>query len=408
MSDRPHLAAALISLFALIAALVGFNLYAQSLELRYVNALAPLNLNQMENGVALQRAALKKSDILMVYGSSELTLLPTPYQADKFFAKYPTGFTTIDVASLGVLSVTLAQEFAALGPELRGKKFVLSIMPGSFFINKKYFIENDPEHDFAMNFSPLRAYEAVFSPYLSWGIKNEISQSLLEYHDTIKQDPFLIFAIRNASDASIKNRMMYYLMWPLGELQTKVLELQDHYEVVLYILTHHIDPNVPKVPETIDWTRVHQQALAEQIKNTNTNPYGVENFMWWYFARITLPEPPGSNNELYRRLLNNSQEWTDFKVLLIVLQQLDAKPLILSRPLNVPLWEVMGVNEKNQDFFYTKLHSVVDPFNMPLLDLRQYDHDKYFSIDQGSHTSRDGWVYINQILDEYYHGKLKP
>ena len=408
LKPTPHLTAALISLFALLASLIGFNVYAQSLELRDVNALAPLNLTQMQNGDALQRAALQKPDILMMYGSSELTLLPTPYQANQFFAKYPTGFTVIDVASLGVLSVTLAQEFAALGPDLRGKKIVLSIMPGSFFINKKYFIENNPEHDFAMNFSPLRTYETIFSPYLSFGIKNEISKSLLIYHDTIRSDPFLIFAITHTSKTSTQNHILYYLMWPLGELQTEILRLQDHFEVVLYIWTHHINPNVQKVPQSIDWNTVHADALAQQKMNTTSNPYGVENFMWWYFKRISLPEPVGSNDDLYRNNLLNSQEWTDFKILLIVLQQLGAKPLIISRPLNVPLWEVMGVTENTQDIFYDKLHSVVDPFNMSLIDLRQYDHDKYFSIDQGSHTSRDGWVYVDQLLDEYYHGQLQP
>ena len=408
MSRTPHLTAALISIFTLFAAVIGFNYYAQSLERRDVNALIPLNLAQMENGVALQRAALQKPDILMVYGSSELTLVPTPYQANQFFSKYPTGFTVVDVASLGVLSVTLAQEFAALGPDLRGKKIVLSIMPGSFFLNKKYFIENNPEHDFAMNFSRLRTYEALFSPYISFGIKNEISQSLLDFRSTIRSDPFLTFAIDQTSSTSINNHIVYYLIWPLGELQTEILRLQDHFEVVFYIWTHSIDPNVPKVPQSINWNGTHQNALAEQIKNTSTNPYGVENFMWWYFDRISLPEPAGSNDDLYKRTLLNSQEWTDFKILFIVLQQLGAKPLILSRPLNVPLWEVMGVTENTQDIFYDKLHSVADPFKMPLVDFRQYDHDKYFSIDQGSHTSRDGWVYVDQILDAYYHGQLQP
>ena len=42
------------------------------------------------------------------------------------------------------------------------------------------------------------------------------------------------------------------------------------------------------------------------------------------------------------------------------------------------------------------------------MDFRQYDHDKYFSIDQGLYISRDGWVYVDQILDVYYHGQLQP
>ena len=180
----PHLTAAIISLFALIASLVGFNVYAQSLELRDVNALIPLNFTQMENGDALEPAPPETGcpDGIRQFG---IDVGAYPHQANQFFAEYPTGFTVVDVASLGVLSVTLAQEFAALGPDLRGKKIVLSIMPGSFFINKKYLIENNPDHDFGMNFSPLRSYETIFSPYLSFGIKNEISQSLLAYRETI-------------------------------------------------------------------------------------------------------------------------------------------------------------------------------------------------------------------------------
>lgn len=408
MRQRPHLTAAIIAIMVLLITLAGFNYYANSLELRYINALAPLNLHQTQNGSALQRAALQKSDMLPIFGSSELTLLKTPYQADQFFANSPTGFTVINIADLGVLSITLAQQLAALGPDLRGKKIVLSIMPGSFFIGKRNFIENNPTHDFAMNFSRLHAYETIFSPYLSFGIKNEIADRLLDYRDTIQKDPFLYFAIMDTARTSIQNRALYFLIWPLGELQTVILRLQDHAEVVQYILSNNIDPDVQKIPQTIDWSKVQSDALAEQKLNTNNNPYAVENFLWWYFDRIDLPLPEGSVDETYKKNLLNSAEWSDFKLLLIVLKQLGAKPLILSRPLNVHLWEVMGVTEKTQDIFYTKLHAVADPFQMSLVDFRQYDSDPYFSIDQGSHTSREGWVIINQTLDAYFHGRIGP
>ncbi len=387
-------------------ALIGFNTYAVQLEGRYANALVPLNLEQTLVGTAVQRAALQKSDILPVFGSSELILLPTPYQADKFFAKYPTGFTVMDVAGLGVLSITMSQDLAALGPDLRGKKIVLSIMPGSFFLTKRNLINNNPEHDFAMNFSRLHAYETIFSPQLSYGVKNQIAARILQFPDAIKADPFLVFCLQTTAATSITKRPLYYLLWPLGELQIQILNLQDHYEVVSYIWSHHLDPNIKMVPQTIDWNKEHSDALAEQKLNTNNNPYAVENSLWWYFAKINLPQPPGSEDSAYTKNLLNSAEWSDFKVLLMVLQQLGAEPLIVSRPLNTPLWEVLGVSEPAQKIFYTKLHSTVDPFGFQLLDLRQYDQDRYFSIDQGSHTSREGWVYIDQILDDFYHGRI--
>jgi D-alanine transfer protein len=406
MKRTPHLTAGTTSILVLLLALIGFNTYAVGLESKYVNALVPLNLEQTLAGTAVQRAALRSSDILPVFGSSELILLPTPYQADKFFAKYPTGFTVMDVAGLGVLSITMAQDLAALGPDLRGRKIVLSIMPGSFFLSKRGLINNNPTHDFAMNFSRLHAYEAVFSPYLSYGVKNQIAQRMLDFPDTVKSDPFLVFCLQTTAGTSGLKRALYYLLWPLGELQIQILNLQDHAEVVYYIWSNRLDPNVTKVPQTIDWDRELGNALAEQKLNTNNNPYAVENSLWWYFDRIDLPHPPGSEDSAYTKNLLNSQEWSDFKVLLMVLQQLGARPLIVSRPLNVPLWEALGVSEPTQKIFYAKLHSVVDPFHMPLLDLRQYEHDRYFSIDQGSHTSREGWVYIDKILDDYYHGRI--
>ena len=406
MKRTPHLIAGITAIIALALALTSFNIYAVQLEGRYVNALIPLDLSQTLVGTAVQRAALQKSDILPVFGSSELVLLPTPYQADKFFANYPTGFTVMDIAGLGVLSITLAQDLAALGPDLRGKKIVLSIMPGSFFISKHNLIQNNPEHDFAMNFSRLHAYEAIFSPQLSYGVKSEIAQRMLEFPDTIKSDPLLEFSLSTTAGTSKWTRALYFLIWPLGELQIQILHLQDHAEIIQYISANHIDPDVKKIPETIDWVKARNDALVQQKLNTNNNPYAVENSLWWYFDRIDLPQPPGSEDDAYKKNLLNAQEWSDFKILLTVLQQLGAEPLIVSRPLNVPLWEVLGVSEPAQKIFYPKLHSVVDPFNIPLLDLRQYDNDKYFSIDQGSHTSREGWVYVDQILDDFYHGRI--
>jgi len=85
---------------------------------------------------------------------------------------------------------------------------------------------------------------------------------------------------------------------------------------------------------------------------------------------------------------------------------LGAEPLILSRPINGRFWEAVGVSEQAQDAYYTKLHAVVDPYHMTLVDYQQYANDIYFSIDNVSHTSRYGWIYVDQTLDEFFHGNL--
>ena len=218
--------------FMIILGLIGLDLYPRSLEGRYVNALAPLDLTQTINGIALQRAALYQSDLLPVYGSSEITIIDTPYDAEKFFATYPTGFTVFQVANLGAASLTMAQDLAALGPDLHGKKIVISFSPTTFTMSEL------PQDYYAGNFSPLHAYEMIFSPYLSSALKIDAAKRMLDFPATLQNESFLDFAIIQLTSTSRANRILYDLSWPLGELQIMTMRLQDHAEVVSYLWSH--------------------------------------------------------------------------------------------------------------------------------------------------------------------------
>jgi len=83
-----------------------------------------------------------------------------------------------------------------------------------------------------------------------------------------------------------------------------------------------------------------------------------------------------------------------------------ARPLILSRPVNGRYWEALGVSEQAQNAYYLELRAVVEPYHMTLVDYQQHTNDIYFSNDKFSHTSRYGWVYVDQTLDEFFHGNL--
>ena len=402
MRSTSHLNAAIISILILTITMTGFDIYARSLEQRDVNALAPFDLTQTINGIALQRAALNQPDLLPFYGSSEITMIDTSYDAEKFFATYPTGFTVFQVANFGAASLTMAQDLAALGPDLRGKKIVISFSPATFTMSKL------PPDYYAGNFSPLHAYEMLFSPYLSTTLKIDAAKRMLDFPDTLQNDPFLQFSIIQISRISKVNRTFYYLSWPLGELQIMTLRLQDHAEIMLYLQSHFINPNVKKIPQTIDWPAAFSSALAEQKQHTLSNPLGVEDEDWWWYQHVvTKPIPAGSEDKDFINRVKQHPEWIDLDILLRVLQELGAQPLILSRPMNIHLWEALGVSEQAQDLYYIKLNDIVNQYHMPLVDYQPYGTDIYFSIDQGAHTSRYGWVYVDQTLDEFFHGNLR-
>ncbi|HEY9153371.1 MAG TPA: D-alanyl-lipoteichoic acid biosynthesis protein DltD, partial [Anaerolineales bacterium] len=370
---------------------------------RYVNALAPLNLDQTINGIALQRAALTQSDLLPVYGSSEITMIDTSYDAEKFFATYPTGFTVFQVANLGAASLTMAQDLAALGPDLRGKKIVISFSPATFTMSKL------PQEYYAGNFSALHAYEMIFSPYLGITLKTDAAKRMLDFPSTLQDDSFLSFAVNQIAQTSRVNHILYNLIWPLGELQIMTMRLQDHAVVVSYLWSQPINPDVKKIPQTINWSAAFSSALAEQKQHTLNNSLGVEDDRWWYYQHtVTNPIRAGSEDKGFINRVEQHPEWTDFEILLRVLQELGAKPLILSRPMNVHLWEALGVSEQAQNIYYIKLSGTVNQYHMPLVDYQQYGTDIYFSIDQGAHTSRYGWVFVDQTLNDFFHGRIQP
>ncbi len=401
MTRTPHLTAGFISFIILVAGMFGIDFYAKALESRYINALTPLDLQQTRNGSAIQRAAFQQPDLLPVYGSSEITMIATNYQANLFFSTYPTGFTTIDIANLGMSSITMAQNLAALGPVLKGKKVVISITPAPFTMGAL------SEQYYAGNYTRLHAYEMIFSLYLSMDIKSAAAKRMLEFPSTLQADPFLKLTLSVLNKPSLPTKAFYYIAWPFGELQTIVMNLQDHAAVVGYLRSHAINADVQREPRTIDWSATLAAALQEQKMRTLSNPYGVEDTKWKNYGNLLAsPIIPGSGDKRFIRDVQGAREWDDLEILLSVLQELGAKPLILSRPMNVHLWEALGVSEQAQNTFYTKLYDVTAPYNVQVVDYREYGTDIYFSIDQAAHTSREGWVYVDQTLDDFFHGRL--
>jgi D-alanine transfer protein len=404
MIRAAHLAAAGISLAILALAVVAFTAFAQQLESRYVNALADGRDDlQIQSGLALQRAALRQADLLPIFGGSEVLSEDSRYTAYHLFQTYPTGFDVFDVAQGGASFLTIAQDLAALGPALHGHKVVISFTPSSF---ETYDLNAEP---YAGNFSDLHANWTAFSPDLSLDLKQGSARRMLEFPQTLQADPLLNFALEQLADGSSMARLQYYLAWPLGLLQASLLQLQDHAAVVLYIWSHSgLAQAVQRDPAAVDWQALHQTALAEQLTRTRNNPYGVDDVTWTeYQDQKIVPVAAGSRDQQFLDTVGSSAAWGDLDLLLQILRQYGAQPLILSRPINASLWEAFGVTRPAQETYYSRLQAAVLPYSFGLVDFQAYSDDRFFSTDGPSHPSREGWVYVDQVLDQFFHGVLK-
>src|ERR1700759_4020331 len=91
---------------------------AVHLERSTIHATAPKDFFIKNQGLAFQRAAARTPDMLLLYGSSELTDA-VPNRASDFFSTEPTGFEICPVGKAGASSLIILQKLAALGADLR-------------------------------------------------------------------------------------------------------------------------------------------------------------------------------------------------------------------------------------------------------------------------------------------------
>ena len=104
---------------------------AIQLERKTVHWVAPRDFFIKNQGLAFERAAARRPDILLLYGSSELTD-PIPNRPSDFFSNAPTGFQVCPVGKAGTTSLIILQKLGALGSELRGRKVAISLSASSF------------------------------------------------------------------------------------------------------------------------------------------------------------------------------------------------------------------------------------------------------------------------------------
>lgn len=405
MKTYPHLIAGLAVIIVSAILLTGGLIYAHGQEDLFVHAqVNQIEAAQRNFGVALQKTALRQNDLLLLIGSSELLVELTSTQdaAFQIFRTYPTGFMVDEVAVGGMTSLNVAQDFAALGPELGGKKIVFSFTPGIFLDTQV------KPNVYAGDFSNLHALEMVFSPYLTEDLKIRMAKRMLMYPDTLKKDGVLRFGLENLVGDSLVNRLLYGLAFPIGWLDIGFTRLQDHWEVLNLLWKNtKLYSQVIKKPQTIDWAALSAQAEIAQIKASTSNPYGVNDSVWTeHYSNSKIPIS-GSGDVNFLDDLKKSQEWVDFDNALETLKQVGANPLILCRPLNGPLWEAMlGVSSSARQQFYTKLEQEVQKYGFKLVDFKEYDADPYFAYDSVSHMSPKGWVIVDETFDNFFHDRI--
>ncbi len=388
MHSRIHLhAVGIATLIASVA--VGLLLFwFGRLEQRYVHVLAPELSDLKLQGMALQKAAFAQSDLLVLYGSSEL-VKEVPNRAVDFFGEYPTGFRVFPVGKAGTVSLNILQKLAAVGGEMRGRKVAFSLSPSFFFtdaVNADYY---------EGNFSALQAQELAYGSGLSRELKRDAARRMRQYPETLESNWTLSFALDRLAGDSGVDRVLYAALWPLGQLSNAVGRAQDHVEAGIRIIAED-DEAVVKQPRFsgLNWKELFLRS-DELAKKLIARPVKL------------VQRPRGDRDASFVADVLAADEWGDFELVLRTLREVGAEPLLLSMPLHGADLEITGVSAKARHIYGEKLTAMAGRYAMKLVYFDQYEEDPSFFADHQDHPGAKGWVRYNKALDEFYHNRTE-
>jgi D-alanine transfer protein len=378
-SFAPHLFSALIACTLTAATLCGGRLLAIYFEERTIHSTAPRDFFIKNQGLAFERAAARAPDILLLYGSSEL-IDPIPNRASDFFSREPTGFEVCPVGKAGTTSLIVLQKLSALGSALHGRKVAISLSPSSF-------LAPAVRPDFyAGNFSLPAASGTLFGNALDLNLKTEIAKRMLQFPDTLGKGGLLRLAASCLASGRPVDRIVLMAMWPLGKLQNMILDLQDHFEALVYILGR--GKPVPNWLRPLSWHRAHlHKASAGDGRETRT----TESFDAIHPAK----------DAAFRVRVATASEWTDLDLLFRTLTELRARPLILSMPIDD--YVAPGASRSAHEVYYDRMRELARRYHFPLVEFEDHDADPTFLIAHREHPTPKGWMYYNKALDNFFH-----
>ena len=383
----PHLVAAGIATGLLACAVVVTTLVAERHERNQVYALAWQATTRKSQGRVLQLAALDREDLLLLYGSSELDGLHlNANNANTILEDHPVGFFLFPVGGAAMRSLAIAQRVASLGSAIRDRTVAISISPQWFLEYRQL-----PRDYFRGGFSRTHAFEFTFSSPLRRRLKGELAGRMLEYPRVVQRDELLTLALTSVTTNRPAGRLLYYLIWPLGKFDAFVLRTLDHFGSLFPTAPTGQLWGRPRTPaplsaeEPVDWDRILEETSAESL------PVGVSESVVSHIE----------TREVFLDRVENSREWQDFDLLLRVLSDLQARPLLMGMPLNGPIYDARGISRADREIYYQKLRSAVASHGLPFADFSEFDEDPRFLTDSGGHPSMRGWTYYVRTLDEF-------
>lgn len=385
--SRPHLLAFLLALGVVVMLLVVAALKFKSIGNQHMPNLIVMPFKAKDQGEWVQREAFLQDDVLPVVGSSELTL-DVVNRASEIFRSKPTGFQVCPIGRAGNTSILMAEKLAALGERMRGRKIAL------IFSSSWFYRFGVPDDSYAGNFSPLQALRLLRNEQMEAELRKRFHARMLEFPDTLVSRSMLGAYVHTIGSDGLLPALKYRLIQPLIEVQRAKLSLEDLFATAFeaMMMKHSEDVTSPK-PQAMEWDKRIAQMEAEEAAADPDRPI------------LTRMMVKGVHDDEFVAEMNASREWDDFKLLLDTLKSFGAKALLISVPITGSGLDRHGVSGLARDQFYHRFESMCAEHGYQAQTFSDHDLDDGFTIPKSSHFTPKGWLYVDRVLDDFYHDR---
>lgn len=366
--------------------------YTSKIQGRYYNAMDKELIYQKFKGLELQDESFKRSDVINVYGSSELNTKSVDTHPSNFFKEHYGGFDVNLIGTGYCQSIIHAINLGALNDNVKDKKIVIIISP-------QWFSKDGltPEQ-FNMNFSELQFYELLNNKNLDSSVKNYVANRV--NYLTSKDSSYFnmhIYAYLNSKN-NIFTKIILTVMEPYYKFQHYLLTIRDKSKTYEILEKYKTYPSSKKDITPINWSDEQDKANETGKAKANNNEFYIKNDVY----NSNIKNNIQSYKDYYKgQSYSQSPEYEDLKVLLSICKQRGIKPLFVSVPANGRWYDYGGFTKDERKTYYDKVKNLIDSYGYDVADFTTNEYEPYFLQDT-MHLGWKGWLNVDKAIDEYY------
>jgi D-alanine transfer protein len=340
------------------------------IQCKYESKSVYYNFDTIPEGINSFVSSLKDKENIMLLGSSELTALSPliPYQ----FFNANTGHSLTAFGHAFYQSFSMYCNLLAFKEDLKNKKICIIVSP-SWFETRGTNTESFLEFIRPEMLSNI-IYDGNVSDVEKSYIGNYIDQNENLFFGLSPQMEYL--ATFNSQFVPLKRTILEQLKEKINVYQFEICKPKT----------------VEKYVEEPNWNSI-SKSCAEKFNETCSNPYFIQDDL----LKTILNDKTSLKKKVFKPIdLKNNQEYKDFRALIQLLKDGNAKPIFVMQGLLPFGYEHL----ERFDEFSSAIEQDLKAFGFPFLNLFEPDLEKYKpgTLNDFMHMGDLGWNSVNQFI----------